>query len=156
MRSFLLKAMFGYDVHKTAQIGISFIDARELVLGPKARIGHFNIFRRVNLLEIGVEIGNYSTVGGYRSQILTHSVNIRSGRQELSKVSVGSYTFIGTACVLLKGACLPDFCVLSAHSTLAPGLPGPPHQLLRGNPAIPVKSLHPESTYFHRAEGRIT
>lgn len=62
----------------------------------------------------GVYIGKFTTFAGIRSQILTHSIDLKLCRQDAKSVSIGNYCFVGTSCILLKGATLPDYSVLGA------------------------------------------
>jgi acetyltransferase-like isoleucine patch superfamily enzyme len=99
-----------------------------------------------------VSIGRYSTFAGFRSQILTHSIDLRAGRQHAQPVHIGEYCFVGTACTVLGGAVLPDYCVLGANSLLNKAY-DKTHQLYGGVPAKPIESLDPALAYFTRARG---
>ena len=50
-----------------------------------------------------VTIGAYSTLGGFATQILTHSIDFKTNRQTSAPVYIGPYSFVGTGSVLLKG-----------------------------------------------------
>jgi acetyltransferase-like isoleucine patch superfamily enzyme len=66
----------------------------------------------------GVYIGEFTTVGGLQTQILTHSIDIYRNRQHAAPVRIGKYCFVGTRCTILPGAGLPDYSVLGAGSVL--------------------------------------
>lgn len=100
-----------------------------------------------------VTIGRFTTVAGYRSVLLTHSIDITTGKQTCAPISIGEYCFIGTNSVVLGGAVLPSFCVLGAMSLLGKRLEEP-YRLYAGVPARPVKILEPKSGYFTRSRGR--
>jgi acetyltransferase-like isoleucine patch superfamily enzyme len=102
-----------------------------------------------------VHIGQFSIFGGWHSQILTHSIDIKSGRQQAGPVSVGAFCFLGTGCILLKGAVLPDKSVLSAGSVLST-VETEALTLYSGVPARRMKSLDPDSVYFRRAKGVVS
>jgi hypothetical protein len=99
-----------------------------------------------------VEIGAFATFGGWGSQILTHSIDIASSRQQAESVRVGRYCFIGTRSILLKGSRLPDYSVLSAGSVLLRA-EIEPYGLYAGNPAIRIRELDPSAAYFTRPAG---
>lgn len=99
-----------------------------------------------------VEIGEFSTVAGARSQIITHAIDLRRNRQVSAPATIGRYCFVGTACIVLKGARLPDFSVLAANSSLAHNFEEP-YMLYSGVPAAAVKALAPDAAYFHRQRG---
>ena len=99
-----------------------------------------------------VDIGDFATVAGARSQILTHAIDFKLNRQVSAPVRIGRYCFVGTACVLLKGAELPDCSVLAAGSSLARAFTDT-FTLYSGVPAQPVKELDRDAEYFRRVRG---
>ena len=99
-----------------------------------------------------VSIGSYSTIAGYRTQILTHSIDIYSNRQHSEPITIGSFSFVGTNCVLLGGCVLPSFSVLGALSLLNKDH-SDEYTLYAGQPARKIKSLDKSSGYFKRQIG---
>jgi acetyltransferase-like isoleucine patch superfamily enzyme len=203
LRRHVLSGLYGYEIHPSARIGCSWIFPERLVLGPGARIGHFNVAVHLARLELGahaildrsnwitgfprggarhfahridrdpalivgahaaitkghhldctdrVTIGEFTTVAGYHSQFLTHSIDLVANRQDCAPIAVGAYCFVGTASVLLPGARLPDRSVLGAMALLnfAPAETG---WLYAGVPAKPVKPLPADAAYFTRTTG---
>jgi len=121
---------------------------------PKLVLGDHSAITNRHLLDCtdAVTIGRYSTFAGFRSQILTHSISITESRQRSGSVSIGDYTFIGTASVILPNTCLPNFCVLGACSVLNKKYTDE-YQLYAGNPAIPIKPIDKAAAYFNRKIG---
>jgi acetyltransferase-like isoleucine patch superfamily enzyme len=101
-----------------------------------------------------VRIGPFSTLAGFRSQILTHSIDLGQSRQRCKPVHIGSYCFLGTACVLLAGSRFPDRSVLGANSLLLSALDATDY-LYGGSPAKPLKPIEPGSKYFSRDSGYV-
>jgi acetyltransferase-like isoleucine patch superfamily enzyme len=99
-----------------------------------------------------VRIGAFATVGGFRSQFITHSIDLQAGRQAAEPIEIGEYCFVGTNCVLLGGSSLPHHSVLGAQSLLNKKCEEP-YRLYGGVPAKPLKELSREMEYFHRTEG---
>ncbi len=99
-----------------------------------------------------IGIGEFATIAGARTQILTHAIDLRSNAQVSAPVTIGCYCFVGTACVVLKGARLPDCSVLAAGSSLARAHEEP-FTLYSGVPATPVKALERDGAYFSRVRG---
>lgn len=99
-----------------------------------------------------VEIGKFSTLAGFRSQILTHSIDLDACRQDASPVRIGHYCFVGTACTILGGAVLPDHSVLGAHSLLNKAHTTS-YRLYGGVPATALTELRPDLAYFARQQG---
>ena len=119
-----------------------------LVLGAHAAVTkghHFDCTDRI-------EIGAFTTIAGYRSQFLTHSIDVVANRQDCAPIAIGAYCFVGTSVVVLAGSRLPDRSVLGAMALLnrAHSEPG---WLYAGVPAAPVKALPADATYFRRSEG---
>ena len=48
-----------------------------------------------------IEIGAFSTVAGYQTQFLTHSIDVLENRQHSAPIRIGPYTFVGTNSVVL-------------------------------------------------------
>jgi acetyltransferase-like isoleucine patch superfamily enzyme len=119
-----------------------------LILGEHAAITH----RHLIDCTASVSIGAFATVAGYRSQLLTHSINIDNSRQEAAPITVGRYCFVGTNCVLLGGSTLPDCSVLGAKSLLTKRY-DEPYKLYGGVPALPLKNLESGAAYFNRSIG---
>jgi serine acetyltransferase len=99
-----------------------------------------------------IQIGRFTTVAGYGSQFLTHSIDVVANRQDSKPIRIGDYCFVGTDCTVLGGASLPDRSVLGAKSLLnhACEVPG---QLYAGVPAKGIKALPEDAGYFHRTTG---
>lgn len=120
----------------------------ELIVGEHAAITHRHLIDCTN----SVTIGSYTTFAGFRSQILTHSIDLARNRQASAPVRVGERCFVGTNCVLLAGSALPDFCVLGAKSLLNKAQTET-HTLYGGVPARPLEKIPADLAYFTRSEG---
>ncbi len=120
----------------------------ELDLGAHAAITNRHIIDCTDRISIGA----FATIAGFRSQLLTHSINLETCRQESRPISVGAYCFVGTACTVLGGANLPDYCVLGAHSLLNKAF-SETHRLYAGVPAEQRRELDPQLAYFKRKTG---
>jgi acetyltransferase-like isoleucine patch superfamily enzyme len=99
-----------------------------------------------------VRIGAFTTLAGYRSQIITHSIDLEAGRQSSEPIDIGEYCFLGTEAVILGGSSLPHHSVLGAKSLLNKKWEEPFH-LYAGVPAKPLKALPHDMAYFQRQEG---
>jgi acetyltransferase-like isoleucine patch superfamily enzyme len=120
----------------------------QLIVGEHAAITHRHLIDCTN----SVTIGKFTTVAGFQSQIISHTIDIEKNRQTSSPIRVGDYCFVGTNCVLLGGSALPDFCVLGAKSLLNKSFTES-YQLYGGVPARAVEKLSPDLEYFRRSEG---
>jgi acetyltransferase-like isoleucine patch superfamily enzyme len=99
-----------------------------------------------------VRIGAFATIAGFRSQLLTHSIDLAAGRQSAEPIDIGEYCFTGTNSVMLGGSSLPHHSVLGAQSLLNKKWEDP-YRLYAGVPAKPIKELPSEMEYFRRTEG---
>lgn len=120
----------------------------ELILGEHSAITHRHLIDCTN----SVVIGRFTTMAGFQSQILTHSIDLQRNRQASAPVRIGEYCFVGTNSVLLPGSALPDFSVLGAKSLLNDALTDR-YYLYGGVPARPIKQLPPDYAYFKRPQG---
>jgi serine acetyltransferase len=120
----------------------------ELQLGESAAITkyhHLDCTHRI-------EIGRFSTIAGYRSQFLTHSINILDNRQDCEPIHIGAYTFVGTNVVVLGGSHLPDYSVLGAKSLLNKAY-SEENMLYGGVPAKAISPIPKTAKYFTRQSG---
>lgn len=97
-----------------------------------------------------VRIGDMSAVAGQRTTILSHEIDITVNLQSAGQVTIGERSAVLTNCLLLKGAILPSYSLLTANSMLirsrelnpAPGIyEGSPAQFIRSNPSDDGESL---------------
>lgn len=98
-----------------------------------------------------VTIGKFTTIAGYYSQLLTHSIDIIESRQDSHPITIGDYCFVSTNVVILGGAQLPDYSVLGAKSLLNKKY-NQFYALYGGQPAIFIKTIDKEAKYFKRKE----
>ena len=120
----------------------------QLTIGEHAAITHRHI---IDCTE-RVSIGAYATIAGYRSQFLTHSIDLAECRQDAKPITIGAYAFVGTACTLLGGTLLADHAVVAANSLLHT-VYDEPYRLYAGVPAKAVAQLDPQLKYFTRSQG---
>jgi acetyltransferase-like isoleucine patch superfamily enzyme len=95
-----------------------------------------------------VTLGKFAVIGGFRCQVMTHSVEMVEGRQSSAPISIGPYSLVSTACVMLGGSSLPAYSVLAACSLANKPLTET-HTVYGGVPARPVKKLPEERRLFH-------
>ncbi|MBK6282668.1 MAG: acyltransferase [Draconibacterium sp.] len=122
----------------------------ELILGKSAGITS----RHFIDCNGGVYIGDFTTVAGIRSQILTHSIDIYKNRQHTSPIHIGKYCFLGTGCILLPGTKLPDYSILGAGSVLTKEFEQT-GMLYGGNPSKPIKKLEVNDTLYFQREKHV-
>jgi len=101
-----------------------------------------------------ITIGDFVTIAGYNSQLLTHSINILENRQDSCPISIGDYCFLGTNVVLLGGASLPSYSVLGAKAMLNKKM-NQEYSLYGGIPAKYINEIPKNAKYFNRTTGFI-
>jgi acetyltransferase-like isoleucine patch superfamily enzyme len=99
-----------------------------------------------------ITIGPFTTVAGYGSQFLTHSIDLQHNRQHCAPIHIGGHCFVGTNVVVLGGSVLPSHSVLGACSLLNRPQTQP-WSLYAGQPAQLKKAIDPEAAYFSRSVG---
>jgi acetyltransferase-like isoleucine patch superfamily enzyme len=121
----------------------------ELVLGEHAAITNRHLLDCTNR----IEIKRFSTFAGFKSTVLTHSIDLKECRQSSKPITIGEYCFVGTGCILLGGTIVPDYSVLAAGSTISKPMEIA-YGLYGGTPAKFIKSLETEDLqYFKRSIG---
>lgn len=100
----------------------------------------------------GVYIGEFTTIAGIRTQILTHSIDVYNNIQTTASVHIGKYCFIGTGCIILPNTSIPDYSILGAGSVVTKRFTES-NKLYAGNPAKPIKNIDNNKVlYFHRSK----
>lgn len=99
-----------------------------------------------------IRMGNFVTIAGYSSQLLTHAIDLNENRQHSKPIYIGDYCFVGTNTVILGGAKLPDRSVLGAKSLLNKAF-DEPWALYVGCPAKFSKKISESAKYFSRIDG---
>jgi len=122
-----------------------------LIVGEQSAITARHIIDCID----GVNIGKFSIVAGHRSQLLTHSIDLKQARQSCAPITIGDYCFIGTGCILLKGANVPSCSIVSAGSVFSATTVSQKYSLFSGNPAVIVKQIPENYAFFCRLEGFI-
>jgi carbonic anhydrase/acetyltransferase-like protein (isoleucine patch superfamily) len=102
-----------------------------------------------------VVIGKYTTVAGFSSQLLTHSIDINLSKQISSPINIGAYCFIGSRAILLPGSSVPFCSVVAAGAVVCEKLTNR-FSLYAGVPARFVKRIRTNALYFTRSSGYIT
>jgi acetyltransferase-like isoleucine patch superfamily enzyme len=120
----------------------------ELVMGEHSAITHRHLFDCTSAITVGA----FTTVAGFQSQFISHTINIKENRQTSRPISIGDYCFVGSNSVLLGGAALPNYCVLGAKSLLNKTYKQT-HRLYGGVPARELSVLSPDCGYFNRRQG---
>jgi acetyltransferase-like isoleucine patch superfamily enzyme len=120
----------------------------ELLLGAHAAITKHHHIDATNR----ISIGPFTTIAGYRSQLLSHAIDLQHNRQHSEPITIGGHCFVGTSCVILGGSVLPHHCVLGALSLLnKPQVE--PWSLYAGQPARRLKAIDSSAAYFSRTRG---
>jgi len=129
-----------------------FIDSFDRI--PALMVGRHSAITSRHIIDCtdSVTIGDFSTVGGFRSQILTHAINFERNIQTAAPVMIGSYSFLSTCCVVLKGTVIGDYVVVGANST-ARGVLHSPYSLYVGAPAKRTGEFPSDAGYFLRKNG---
>jgi acetyltransferase-like isoleucine patch superfamily enzyme len=122
----------------------------ELILGRSAGITS----RHFIDCNGGVYIGDFTTVAGIRTQILTHSIDVYCNRQDAKSIKIGKYCFIGSGCILLPGCVLPDYSILGAGAVLTKAYTKK-GCLYAGSPAREVKELDIDSIPYFKREKHV-
>lgn len=98
-----------------------------------------------------VELGAYCAIGGTRTIMQTHEIDIVENRTTIGTIVVGERSLTSTACLILKNARIPGFSVVAAGSVVTASGPadeGKPG-LYAGSPAKWRREM-PECKWWYR------
>lgn len=118
---------------------------------PALVMGRFSMITNAHDIDCSdlVELADHAVLAGFRSQILTHSLNLVQDRFVTGPVRLGEHCAVMSGCTILSGMQVPDRSVVSAGSVITTRLTAE-HTFYRGNPAEAVRDLPPTLKYFHR------
>jgi hypothetical protein len=121
---------------------------------PSLRLGEHAAITNRHLIDCTqmISIGPFTTVAGFRSQLLTHSIDLQTNRQDAAPIRIGAHCFVSTGCLVLGGAQLPDRSVLAAGSVLRTAETAD-NSLYGGVPARWIKGHEGTGQYFQRTTG---
>ncbi len=120
----------------------------KLLLGKHSAITKYHLIDCTNT----IEFGEYTTLAGYYSQLLTHSIDLKENRQDSNKIKIGNYCMLGTNVVILGGATLPNNSILGAKALLNK-IYDDEWTLYGGVPAKPIGKIDKDYKYFTRESG---
>jgi acetyltransferase-like isoleucine patch superfamily enzyme len=104
-----------------------------------------------------VQTGDFSSISGQRTTILSHELNLSENVQTAGHVILGDRSVLSTNCVVLKGAILPPLSALAANSTLTRAKdPNPAPGIYAGSPAKYIKSIPPSSESWYERQESVT
>ncbi|HEX6224181.1 MAG TPA: acyltransferase [Chryseolinea sp.] len=204
LRRRALQSWFGFKIHPTARIGLSWVFPDRLIMDENTSIDHFTVAINLGSIEMKkkaivgrgnwitgfplnnksghfrhqadrhpelimeessaitknhhldctdrITVGKFSTIAGYNSQLLTHSIDLINSRQDSSPITIGDYTFVGTNVVVLGGSSLPAYSVLGAKSLLNKSY-AKEWTLYGGVPAKALADIPRDAKYFLRTDG---
>ena len=93
-------------------------------------------------------LGDYADIGGFGTQLLTHSIDFVTLRQWRKPIVIGHHPVIATSSVLLPGATVPDCAIVAAGSVVSAGSTRESYHLYGGVPAGSQRALSPKMKFF--------
>ena len=101
-----------------------------------------------------VRLDEFAAIGGYNTQILTHSVDMYECRQDSKPITIGKYSLVATRSIITGGAELPAYSVLCAGAYLGKKY-DKEWTMYGGVPARPIKEIPKTAKRFSRTSGYI-
>jgi len=96
----------------------------------------------------GIRLEKFSAIAGSRTILQTHSVDFQLNSQTNAPIIIGSYSFIGTNCLILMGASFPSKSILGAGSLLPSNFNEDREGIFIGRPAKWLKDA--DGMWFSR------
>jgi acetyltransferase-like isoleucine patch superfamily enzyme len=116
-------------------------------LSEKAIIASYHYIDCVDSLELG----RYAGIAGFRSTVLTHTLDLVRDRYVAGSVVLGDFSVVMSGCVLSAGTRIPSRSIVGAGSVVSTKLTQE-LTFYQGNPAEAVRSLPENMRYFRRDE----
>jgi acetyltransferase-like isoleucine patch superfamily enzyme len=116
-------------------------------LAEHAQIASYHYIDCVDSLELG----RHAAIAGFRSTVLTHTVDLMRDKYVAGSVVLGEYAVAMSGCLLLAGTRIPARSVVAAGSVVSTKLTEE-LTFYRGNPAEAVRPLPERLGFFHRGE----
>jgi acetyltransferase-like isoleucine patch superfamily enzyme len=102
----------------------------------------------------GVTIGEYTTIAGVRSTILSHQIDVHEGLQSTRSTHIGDYCLVSSNVCMTPGASIPDRSVIAMGAVVVGHLEVV-GALYGGVPARLLRSGIDTGAYFRRARGYV-
>jgi hypothetical protein len=136
--------------------GCSTFFSGQLRRDPRLVLGAHSAITNRHLIDCSdrIVVGPYSTIAGFSTQLLTHSVDYNISRQVVGPIFISRYCFIGTRSILLPGTSIPSCTVIAAGAVVSEPL-NQSFSLYGGVPARFIKLLRTDALYFTRSTGYI-
>ena len=96
-----------------------------------------------------VIVGEFTTIAGYGTQILSHSFSLEKNSQACAPIQIGHHCWVGTRSIILPGSVLPPQSVLGAGAVLQRKYTES-FVLYGGVPAKYIKKMDETCEFFHR------
>ena len=96
-----------------------------------------------------VIVGEFTTIAGYGTQILSHSFSLEKNNQACAPIQIGHHCWVGTRSIILPGSVLPSQSVLGAGAVLQKKYTES-FVLYGGVPAKYIKKMDETYEFFHR------
>ena len=120
-------------------------------LAEHAQIASYHYIDCVDSLELG----RHAAVAGFRSTVLTHTIDLMRDTYVAGAVALGDYAVAMSGCLLTAGTRIPARSVIAAGSVVSTKLTEE-LTFYRGNPAQAVRPLPERLKFFHRGQSSLT
>lgn len=121
-----------------------------LILGEQSSITSRHILDCTDT----ITIGQFTTIAGYRSSLITHGIDIRSCKQVCTPIIIGDFCLIGSNVIVLMGAKIANRTIIGAGSVVTRSIDRE-LGVWGGAPVRLIKELTGEEGYFLRKAGHI-
>ena len=93
LKILILNKFLGCEIDRTASIGLSYLYAKKIKMGPNARIGHFNVIRGLELLEL-CDSATILTMNSITAASLDRSDQFKDEKDRFPALMMGAHSAI--------------------------------------------------------------
>ena len=102
----------------------------------------------------GILLGDFTTIAGVRSTLISHQIDIKRGEQSVSPINIGKYCLISSNSAVCPGVFIEDFTVVGMGTVLA-GEYCVQKSLIVG-PKGQIKKIEISGEYFERIQRSVS
>ena len=103
------------QIGKHTQLGFYLVIGKNVQIGNNVQVGHHVVIHPDTIIEDGVRIGDHAVLG--KLPMRAAAISIPQG-QELSPLTIGAETMIGTGAVLYRGSKVGSQCLIADYASV--------------------------------------
>jgi acetyltransferase-like isoleucine patch superfamily enzyme len=124
--------------------------------GASLRVGDDAVITSRHVLDAsgGITIGRHSAIGGVRTTVLSHQVDLVRCVQTAAPVVIGDHVLVSSNCRITAGVRIASYTLVASSAAVVGDLPDS-YRMYGGVPAKEIGELPPSAGYFTKTTNSI-